>query len=113
MASFGHLNGLRQQNKELLQILKDRTGNLQRLRSGKQLEHQSPESVPDARKSINRSDRKSLTERNESLLNVSDNFINLTVNGKRPKDARSALCKPINTMKPPTLPGKKPETELI
>ncbi|XP_034170000.2 uncharacterized protein LOC113537836 isoform X2 [Pangasianodon hypophthalmus] len=104
MTSFEHLDALRRQNKELLQKLKHKSENLQRLNldcSRKQLE-----SVSGVRKEINTSsarDRTPLTERKESLLNVSDAFINLTVSGNRPKVARKALCKPINIKKTPNL----------
>lgn len=116
MSCFEHLDALRRQNKELLQNLKHKTENLQRLNLGcsrKPPENETPESVSDAvRKLGNGSarDRKPLTEGNGSLLNVSDAFINLTVSGNGPKVARNALCKPINIMK---TPGEKPETEII
>ncbi|MCI4390406.1 hypothetical protein PGIGA_G00122210 [Pangasianodon gigas] len=104
MTSFEHLDSLRRQNKELLQKLKHKSENLQRLNldcSRKQLE-----SVSGVRKEVNTSsarDRTPLTERKESLLNVSDAFINLTVSGNCPKVLRKALCKPINIKKIPNL----------
>lgn len=118
MSSFEHLHALRRQNKELLQKLKHKIENLQRLNldcSRKQLENETSESVSDVGKLVNGSarDRMPLTERNGSLLNVSDAFINLTISGNSPKVARNALCKPINNMKTPNLAGEKPETEFI
>lgn len=109
MSSFEHLDDLRRQNKELLQKLKHKTENLQRLRSdgsGKQFEGQTHGSVSD-RKSAR--DRTPLTERRESLFNVSDDFINLTVSGNCPKVARSALCKPINITRTSNVAGEKPD----
>ncbi|XP_060766603.1 migration and invasion-inhibitory protein isoform X2 [Neoarius graeffei] len=107
MSSFEHLDALRRQNKELLQKLKHKTENLQRLNLGcsrKPPGNETPESDSDAVRELGNGsarDRKPLTEGNGSLLNVSDAFINLTVSGNGPKVARNALCKPINIMKTP------------
>lgn len=120
MSSFEHLDALRRLNKELLQKLKRKTENLQRQNldcSIKLLENETKttESVCDVWKLVNSSarDRKPLTERSRSSLNVSDAFINLSVSGTCSKVARNALCKPRDVVKTSKLAGEKPETEFI
>ncbi|XP_017306175.1 uncharacterized protein miip isoform X2 [Ictalurus punctatus] len=106
MSSFEHLDALRRLNKELLQKLKRKTENLQHQNldcSIKLLENETKttESVCDVWKLVNSSarDRKPLTERSRSSLNVSDAFINLSVSGTCSKVARNALCKPRDVVK--------------
>lgn len=106
MSSFGDLDRLRRQNKELLHELKHKTDILARVHldcAGKQ------SGFVLAKRSAR--EPTTLQEGSESLLNVSDDLINLSVRGNCPEKARSALCKQINITKTPNLAGEKPETE--
>lgn len=112
MSSLERLDALRRQNKELLQRLRHKTQHLQRLDvdcSRKRLENDIPEPVSGVWKLVTSSarDRTPLRGREESLLNVSDAFRNLTVGKKSPDEAGSALCQPINVTKTPSSAGEK------
>ncbi|KAM9443961.1 migration and invasion inhibitory protein [Clarias gariepinus] len=92
MSSPEHLDALRKQNKELLQKLKHYTETRVNVdSSSKQFESETLK-TEDVRKFA----RTRLTERNGSLLHVSDYFINLSVSENRAKVPRNALCKPKN-----------------
>ncbi|XP_053509371.1 migration and invasion-inhibitory protein isoform X2 [Ictalurus furcatus] len=106
MSSFEHLDALRRRNKELLQKLNRKTENMQRQNLDCSIKHvenetKTTESVCDVWKLVNSSarDRKPLTERSRSSLNVSDAFINLSVSGNRSKVVRNALCNPRDVVK--------------
>ncbi|XP_027024587.2 uncharacterized protein LOC113657187 isoform X2 [Tachysurus fulvidraco] len=90
MSSFGDLDRLRRQNKELLQKLKHKTDILARVR----LDCAGKQGFVLAKRSA--CEPTTLQEASESLLNVSDELINLSVSGNCPEMATSALCKQIN-----------------
>ncbi|KAK2821655.1 hypothetical protein Q7C36_020998 [Tachysurus vachellii] len=99
MSSFGDLDRLRRQNKELLQKLKHKTEILGHLDcAGKQ------SGFVLAKRSAR--EPTTLQEASESLLNVSEDLINLSVSGNCAEKARSALCKQINITKTPNLAGE-------